>query len=365
MTDLDLIRELRPGVRLAGADELAPARDQLAVAIAAEISAEPMSGPARQHPTSAGGAVGGRHGRSLRRARSPRPARRLALAGVAATAVAAAVAVALFGAPGRGVQPARRPAAASSPARRAVIPPFTGQLTAARFLAAAARAALRTPGAAPRPGQFVYAETDGPDRASKYQAWLSADGSQAGLVLNGTRPEYLTPCTVAQAEAKQCFVQAGYLPGLPTRSGAILAYLTKLGLGAPTASPSSVVANWKVNVVGKTVDYLLESRYLLPAQRAALFEFMARTPGFTVAPKVVDAVGRPGVGIEWTYQGSTSDVIFDRQNYAYLGDAIALHGKTTWASALVKFAIVNSLPPRPQAGAGHPSRAHRKAKPGT
>jgi len=44
--------------------------------------------------------------------------------------------------------------------------------------------------------------------------------------------------------------------------------------------------------------------YLPPGQRAALFDLMARMPGFTVAAGARDAIGRVGVGVEWSFMGS-------------------------------------------------------------
>ena len=89
---------------------------------------------------------------------------------------------------------------------------------------------------------------------------------------------------------------------------------------------------------------MLSDTYLKPAQRAALYEFMARTPGFTVAAHVTDAIGRPGVGIRWTYQGITNVIIFSRQDYAYLGVRTITPGQPGYSAALVKFGIVSNVP---------------------
>jgi hypothetical protein len=72
---------------------------------------------------------------------------------------------------------------------------------------------------------------------------------------------------------------------------------------------------------------------------------MARSQGFRVAPHVTDAIGRPGVGIEWTYQGLTTAVIFSRSSYAYLGTTTTSRGSTQWADALVKLEVVSGRPP--------------------
>lgn len=357
MNDLDLIAGLRPDERLADARELAPARTRLTDAIAAEMS--PARAPAAPHSIYPKLEVGS----PLAPARSVRPRRRLALAGaalaVAAAGVAAAVLVAVPGVRGPGIAPSSGvsgPASHSShpghprhPSQASAIKPFTGRLTAVRFLDAAARAALTQPATPPQPGQFVYAETEGPGGSSRYQIWQSADGSQAGLVINAQGAIPVTPCTVAQAQTSHCATTAGYLPGLPVRPGAVLAYLTKIGLADSADQPGGSklhkpIAHWVANDIGKILAVMLSNTYLKPAQRAALYEFMARTPGFTVAAHVADAIGRAGVGIRWTYQGITNVIIFSRQDYAYLGVRTVTPGQPAYSAALVKFRIVGTLP---------------------
>ncbi len=351
MNDLDLITRLRPDERLADARELAPARRRLTDAIAAEMSAaRAPAAPASIHPKQEVASP-------LAPARTIRPGRRLALAGVALAAAAAAVAAVLLAIPGvrePGVAPpsgAPGPAGHPGPSGQAsAVKPFTGRLTAARFLDAAAKAALTQPLSPPQPGQFVYAETEGPGGSSKYQIWQSADGSQVGLVINAAGTIPLTPCTVIQAQARHCATTAGYLPGLPVHPSAVLAYLTKIGLADAADQPGGSrlhkpIAHWVANDIGKILAVMLSDTYLEPAQRAALYEFMARTPGFTVAAHVTDAIGRSGVGIRWTYQGITNVIIFSRQDYAYLGVRTVAPGQPAYSAALVKFGIVASLPP--------------------
>jgi hypothetical protein len=53
-------------------------------------------------------------------------------------------------------------------------------------------------------------------------------------------------------------------------------------------------------VIGKAVAQLMSLSYLLPTQQAALFELTAETPGFQMVSSMTDAIGRTGVGIEWT-----------------------------------------------------------------
>lgn len=350
MTDLDLIRELRPEEALAGPGELAGARELLAAAIAAEISADGAAGGSRSEPRPATPRARPPH-RAPRRA----PHRtRWALAGLAATAAAACAAAAVL------------VAGQSSPASRTAGPPahpLAGRLTAARFLAAAAHAALQLPAGPPRPGQWVYSETEDANGV-RTQTWLSADGSQAGVVRTsraapapsgspapaGTPPgpgNGIPACTAAQAASAGCYPAAGYFPGLPTQPGAVLAYLSRIQLARDQAPPGEG-ASWLANDLGKAMMTLMGQAYLRPAQRAALYELMARTPGFTVVPGVRDATGRAGVGIEWVYEGGRAVNIFDPKTYAYLGvrtwPAAGYHGPAAHqydGSALIQIAVVD------------------------
>ena len=88
--------------------------------------------------------------------------------------------------------------------------------------------------------------------------------------------------------------------------------------------PGSIVTD--LNGLGKAVDDLLTDAYLSPGQRAALYELLARTPGFTVVPHAADVSGRCGVGVSWPFLGgSKTMILFDSATYAELG-------LTTWGS---------------------------------
>jgi hypothetical protein len=324
MIDFDVNADLRPEPPFASDEELRPARDQLMTAIAAE---RPLAGC--QAP------AGWRRPAAV--LRGTRPGRRLALAAGVSVVAAAAVAAALVASPA--AAPGTGPAVAGhAPVRHASV-------AVTRFLSKAATAALRLPAGAPRPGQFVYVETELANGV-RTQYWISADGSRHGLVKptsppggNGVQPA----CTLAQAEGRRgCFPEAGYFPDMPASPAALDAFLNKVKI---TSTGSGGTTDWKANDIGKAVDELMWSAYLLPAQRAALYQLMSRTPGFSIAHGVSDAVHRTGTAVEWTYEGARTAIIFDPVTYAYLGDRSwrlsGTYAGQTDASALLKVAIVN------------------------
>jgi hypothetical protein len=351
MNDLDMIKELRPGAALPELGELGAARGLLTAAISAERSGGVS--PA-QSPEAPAAAAGRRVPASGEPAQGRPAARRLALATAALVAL-----------PGHRAPSASGPAAVPSrsgpaPAPSGALPPVTGHATApsveapvaagvnpaaAHLLRHAALAALRLPAGAPRPGQFVYTESEG-SNGVRYQLWLSANGKKDGLARSPGRTFVIRPCTATQTQAGICASPPGYYPGMPADPRVLLAYLRTVDI---TGTESAGGAGWRSNDIAKGISDLMASTYLLPGQRAALYELMAQTPGFAVARSARDAIGRTGVAVEWSFMGSRAgEIILDPRTYAYLGTRTfpspSFHGPGAHAydgDALIQLAVVN------------------------
>jgi hypothetical protein len=334
MDDLELITSLRPEIELPAAGQLTAARGRLDAVIAA---AGPPAGP-----------VAGK----MRRAPGPRRTRRrLVIAAAVAAAAAAGVTTGV----------------AMGPSGSASVP--TVSAAAAHTLNLAAAAALGQPGPQPRPDQFVYSATrDGGGHL--YQSWLSVDGTRTGLVrgIGGTpgwsyvpgcrdgREQLNAPVTVGGTKGPQpCTPDPAYLPALPTSAAAMGRYLQrtqKLSLGSPVADLDSL---------GKGVSDLLEDVYLSPRQLAAVYQFMADTPGFTVVPNAADARGRRGIGIRWPVAdgqvadpGYTAMIIFNPRTGAFLGQRTTYRGESPAVysgDAVVQRAVVDQPGQLPLGGA--------------
>jgi hypothetical protein len=211
--------------------------------------------------------------------------------------------------------------------------PVTAVLTAEQVLDTAATAALSHPGAPPRPDQFVYTKVgDGAGHVT--QTWLSVDGSRNGLMeghgANGTT-------TILGCDTKPCTPQPAFLPAMPTTASAMPAYLAQT-LG---------VRLHDLNDVAKVVGVIFESDYLLPAQRAALYKFLATTPGLTLERNVKDITGRPGIGVGWSFQGSKAVLIFDPSTYTLLGMTTQGEQGQVGGDALLQMAITNEAGQEP------------------
>jgi hypothetical protein len=205
--------------------------------------------------------------------------------------------------------------------------------TAAQVLDRAAFAALQKSPLTPLPNQFVYTEAeDGGGQLS--QTWMSVDGTRNSLT---SQPGMSTPTTLPGCAGSGCTPQPAFFPDMPTAPGAMLAYLEK----------TQRVHLDDVNDLAKTVSYMLDTDYLLPAQQSALFQFLATTPGLTVDPSVQDVAGRPGIGIEWPYLGSSGMLIFDASSYQYLGLTTRGINGDIGGDALLETAIVNAAGQQP------------------
>jgi len=283
--------------------------------------------------------------------------------GVASGAVAAlAVGLTLSSLPG-GAHSAGT--AIAHPGRSTGRAPVITVLTAKQVLDSAATAALSHPGAAPRPDQFVYTKVgDGVGHVA--QSWLSVDGSRNGLVeapgpdgtttvlgcVNGNRqirlPGYNGKPYTGPAKPKApvpldgpvvtepCTPQPAFLPALPTTASAMPAYLAKQGVRLND-----------INDLAKVVGGMFQSDYLLPAQRAALYEFLATTPGLTLERNVKDVTGRPGIGVGWSFMGSKAMLVFDPGTYTLLGITTRGEQGQVGGAALLQMAITNQAGQQP------------------
>jgi hypothetical protein len=355
MTDLDVVTGLRPEIPLPALGSLGAARERLLAAIAAERLAARPAGAA---PAPGGTPEAGRRpaiAPAPAPARTPRPRgrarwgarRRLVLAGLAISAAAGAALL----------------VTTRGPAAPALVPPRIDAVSA-HVLDLAAAAARRQPGGPPRPDQFLYhAIRDGSGHL--YQSWLSVDGTRTGLVrgIGGGTWSYLpgcrdgwehldAPATRGGTDGRQhCTPIPAYLPGLPTSAGAMRGYLER----TQQVTIGDTVA--EVDMLGHDIDNLLRTTYLTPVQLAAMYDFMASTPGFTVVPDAADAVGRHGVGIRWQVSdgqaiapGDTAMIIFNPRTGAYMGGRTTYLGESPRnysGDAVVKLAIVNRIGQQP------------------
>lgn len=275
-------------------------------------------------------APAGAAGRARRKARRQRLGRGLAVT-VPAAGLAAVLAVAVNG-----------PAGPHTGAGRVT----AVRLTAVQVLHRAAAAALSGSAIVPRPDQFVYWKTVDSGTGST-QTWRSVDGSRDGFVLAGATKTMLWGCrdgwqTVTpdpgsgvKSLTQPCAATAAYLPGLPAYAGEMRDYLARTYGSADTA------------VVEKVAEDIFDQNYLLPAQRAALYQFFATLPGLKVIQHARDYAGRPGTAVSMTSGADTTMWIFDPKTFTLLGETDLAGGKITNGSAVLEIAIVDQAGQRP------------------
>ncbi|WP_052744839.1 CU044_5270 family protein [Micromonospora sp. HK10] len=192
-----------------------------------------------------------------------------------------------------------------------------------QVLGPAAETAARGPDVLPRADQYLYLREVGRDGRVNAERWYSVDGTRDGLGFNresnGMARFLSAGCRNGRyisgtEKGEACTPMPAYLPDLPTDAGAMVRYLNQ-----HNAHLNNDPAQNKTNGIAKDMWQLATSRYLRPAQRAALYQAAARIEGITVVEGAVDATGRKGTGVSWRFGKDTVMWIFDPVSYAYLG----------------------------------------------
>jgi hypothetical protein len=255
------------------------------------------------------------HRPSPRRARRP-PARALA---------AAAAAVAL--AAGLGVTAADRLSARPAP-----------PATATAVLDRAAQAAAAGPAVKVGPDQYFYvkAQVAGDSnfaKSGKVEGWIAQSQSkqtlwrdnghnltlQAGTSTAGFGGPVIGLTMSAppdfMSRAKLLYPSYAYLETLPTSPRQLLDLIQRQVTLAGTDDVEAFLL----------IGQLLSSAVLPPQTAAALYRAAALIHGVTVAPDATDALGRPGIGIAYSYVGVKDGLrlreewIFSTSTYQFLG----------------------------------------------
>ncbi|MEU4158604.1 CU044_5270 family protein [Actinoplanes sp. NPDC026670] len=193
----------------------------------------------------------------------------------------------------------------------------------AQVLDLAADTAAKAADVVPEPGQFLYTRTVGRDGRVLAERWYSIDGTRDGLGFNvqgGVVDRFAFPgCRDGRYvsgpdQGGPCETDPAYRPDLPEDAEAMAGYLN-----LSTSHLDDDPAENKTNGIAKNMWTLGSSRFLRPAQRAALFQAAARIPGIAVVDDAVDAAGRTGTGVTWTFGGYKAMWIFDPETHAFLG----------------------------------------------
>ncbi|MGW2541155.1 CU044_5270 family protein [Kitasatospora sp. NPDC001574] len=218
---------------------------------------------------------------------------------------------------------------------------------AVQLLTQVADTAAGKPDQKPGKNQFVYVDSlvsfatvnlatgeSTIDEPHRRQIWLSADGSQWGVLKEegrshetgerkpgDTRPaprtdggEWVDPTTKPSLNAPTY----AYLAGLPTDPDALLKkiYTETKGQGRTPDQEAFT-----------TIGDLLREQLAPPAVSAALYRAAAKIPGVTVVDDSVDASGRHGVAVAHVDGGVRSEWIFDPKTHEFLGERLVVVGE--------------------------------------
>jgi hypothetical protein len=233
-----------------------------------------------------------------------RPSRRTVITGSAVVAAAAVAAAVTFSS----LAPASHPAQLAG-----------GNVTAVQLLDFAAAAALTQPPVIPKPDQYVYVKAITGGVVT--QVWTPVDDNLSGLIKQGN-----------EAPAVTSEERPGFYPGMPTSASAMPGFFAGLDVDVHD-----------VYFVHLATE-ILSNDYLLPAQRAAFYKYLATVQGASVVSDVRDAAGRLGTGLVWKVQGVKWMLIFNSRTFAYLGVKLAdasAPGDWVFSDAQLQKAIVN------------------------
>jgi hypothetical protein len=341
MNDLEFLATLAPETPLPSAADLAGPRARLMSALAAEAVAGHDDQRVFDHALADPNAHSIYWGRSTGRGHRGR----WVAAGSAVIAAAAAVAVAVTLPAGAPHQSAPNGGGSVGPGAP------TAHLMALQVLHSAAAAALREPAVVPRPDQFVYTKIAAVAGKPVIQTWTSVDGRHYGLGQLGDLPASNLPaCVNGQLSlppnaspapgatpmvAGECTPQPGYFPDMPTTANRMAAFMER------TLVPKGRPAGRAPNDIARTIGEWEMSDYFLPAQRAALYQYLATLPGVTVDRNARDVDGRSGIGVTWTFEGARMMNIFDPNTCTLLGVTLWGVGGQQGGQALLQTAIVD------------------------
>ncbi|MER6910560.1 CU044_5270 family protein [Streptomyces sp. NPDC000594] len=252
------------------------------------------------------------------------------------------------------------------------------------------RIALAAAGREPsvvRAGQFVYIESQvahsvrdaagGPvtvPPARTRRVWLSADGSRPGLLREEGLPDQRLERSPSRYGGQS---PTGARRPLPGARGATLNDPTHALVAALPTDPDALLRLIRHGTRGRgqdpdqqafaTIGDLLAESWAPPEVSAALYRTAARIPGVTVVERATDAAGREGIAVARTAHGEQRQWIFDRSDYAFLGErtvrtrtgAAGTAGAVTGSSAVLTRAAVDRAGEIPAAARGRAAGPRR------
>ncbi|HEY3907000.1 MAG TPA: CU044_5270 family protein [Streptosporangiaceae bacterium] len=186
-----------------------------------------------------------------------------------------------------------------------------------QIAAAAGRAHARPP----RPKQFAYLVNyvaDGHGKLHEKQIWIPVSNLCDGLTImeNGTGSG--SGCATGPGPSRPdlgtltAYPTYKLLRSLPTRPAALLAKIL-------AATKKSGHQNLRVML---TISNVLINSIAPPKFNAALYRVAANIPGLRVVRHATDPLGRPGVGVTFSSDGTRIEWIFNSKTLHLLGERL-------------------------------------------
>lgn len=238
-----------------------------------------------------------------------------------------------------------------------------GHTAAATVLNHAAVVVAKAPVKEVTDNQFAYIETKeafgrpygqpAPSEAHVRQVWIpAADLCRRGLAIDNGERFSISDKPSPDMAANGVHIKCPYLGSLndpsyrllqklPTDPHALLNLIYKKTAGAGQSPDQEAFT---------TIGDLLRESIAPPEVGAALYRAAALIPGVTVVTNAVDAAGRPGVAVSFTFNGERSEWIFNKHTFHLLGELDFVDGTLTGKSAIITRAFVDHLGQVPSTG---------------
>jgi hypothetical protein len=240
--------------------------------------------------------------------------------------------------------------------------PTPGHSNAVTLLRHVAQTAASKPVVEVTDNQFMYVETEGaagqpygqpaPSKLDRRQVWTPvADLCRSTLVKNNGVPLRILRNS-SDVAANGVHLKCPYLgtlndpsyrllQSLPTDPRALLDQIYKQTAGSGQSADQEAFT---------TIGDLLRDSVAPPAVSAALYKAAALIPGVTLDPNAVDANGRSGIAVSFSYNGEQSEWIFDKQSLQLLGELDFVNGTLTVKSAIIARGFADHAGQVPPAG---------------
>ena len=178
-------------------------------------------------------------------------------------------------------------------------------------------------------------------RQTNGQRWLSVDGTRDGLARGGAKTREGTgsgcrggrmPLDDDRADTVACKPEPALRSDMPTAAEAMRAHLYRAERERVRTASGAYEYVYPADATPDEIAWarlseLVRTTYS-PAVQAAAFEVASTMPGVIVVAPATDVCGRPGIAVAIGGRGLQLDMLFDRDDFSFLGHKAIVVGSS-------------------------------------